>query len=86
MGNHDILHPSAYTADNLKVYPDILVEGPFCFSHHPLDNPTLYNIHGHIHPAVLLKGAGLQSMKLPCYHFGVQRYDLHLGSLRARRG
>ena len=72
MGNHDILHPSAYKADNLLVYPDTLEEGPFCFSHHPQTEPALYNIHGHIHPSVLLKGAGLQSMKLPCFHFGAQ--------------
>jgi DNA ligase-associated metallophosphoesterase len=71
-GNHDILHKSAYAADNLTIYPDTLEEGPFCFSHHPQKDAERYNIHGHIHPSVLLRGAGLQSLKLPCFHFGAQ--------------
>ncbi len=71
-GNHDILHESAYSADNLTIYPDTLIEGPFCFSHHPQENAENYNIHGHIHPSVLLRGAGLQSLKLPCFHFGAR--------------
>lgn len=71
-GNHDILAEDNYKADNLVVYPETLIEGPFIFSHHPLDDPKdNYNIHGHIHPSVLLKGVGLQSLKLPCYHFGL---------------
>jgi len=72
-GNHDILDPSAYEADNLKIIEHKLIEGPFCFTHHPQENPVAYNIHGHIHPGVVLRGAGLQSLKLPCFHFGAQR-------------
>lgn len=70
-GNHDILPAAAYTADNLQVYEEELVEGPFLFTHIPLAKARneLYNVCGHLHPGVLLRGRGRQSIKLPCFHF-----------------
>ena len=70
MGNHDILAPEAYAVDNLSCCSE-LTEGPFLFTHEPLEKlpEGLYNVYGHIHPAVRLRGAGLQSLKLPCFHF-----------------
>jgi len=32
-----------------------------------------YNLIGHIHPGVQLKGSAKQSIKLPCFYFGVQQ-------------
>ena len=70
-GNHDILAEEAYEAPNLDVV-DLLNLGPFTMTHIPLGDKArkgLYNIAGHIHPGVYLRGKGLQSMTLPCYHF-----------------
>jgi len=92
-GNHDILDKSAYQADNMDVV-DQLIIGPFSFTHIPKEEAEgegHYNIAGHIHPGVFLRGKGLQSMTLPCYHFthrnlvmpaygtftGVARIDSH---------
>lgn len=70
-GNHDILPEAAYEADNLKVYDEELQEGPFLFTHIPLEKAQegLYNVCGHLHPGVVLRGKGRQSLKLPCFHF-----------------
>lgn len=73
-GNHDILHAEDYLCKNLSVV-DELGEGPFIFTHIPLPAPSAahpthnYNVCGHIHPGVMLRGKGMQSMKLPCFHF-----------------
>ena len=70
-GNHDILDQEDYLATTLEVV-DVLSMAPFTFTHIPLDaieGKGKYNIAGHIHPGVYLRGKGLQSMTLPCYHF-----------------
>lgn len=72
MGNHDILDPTAYVADNLICHPERMELGPFLMTHIPESHPTLFNICGHLHPGVKLKGKGLQSLKLPCFHFSAQ--------------
>ncbi len=68
MGNHDILPYKMYLSSRLKIY-DILDEPPFTLSHFPLANHAHYNICGHLHPAVVLKGPGKQRLKLPCFIF-----------------
>jgi len=69
-GNHDILDEAAYVADNLVIYEEFLEIPPFIMTHIPLEQPhDYYNICGHLHPGVQLKGKGLQSMKLPCFYF-----------------
>lgn len=73
IGNHDILDPSFYLQAGLKLHLDRLVEGPFLFSHHPLEEPPsapLYPLAGHLHPAVRLLGAGRQRLTLACFFFG----------------
>ena len=30
----------------------------------------LYNLAGHIHPAIKLKGKARQSLRVPCFYFG----------------
>lgn len=75
-GNHDILDISHYDAAGLTVYPESLQEGPFLFTHIPIeeDIPTgLYNMCGHVHPGVRLQGAAKQSLKLPCFYFDRQQ-------------
>lgn len=71
-GNHDILSPSDYAENYIHVYPESLVLGPFLLTHEPLEKPSKegYNLAGHIHPGVLLRGQGRQAMRLPCFYFG----------------
>jgi len=73
-GNHDILKKDWYTAANISVTDTHLHVGNFCFVHDiseacaPSDDIHYY-FSGHIHPCVLLKGLGKQSVSLPCYYF-----------------
>jgi DNA ligase-associated metallophosphoesterase len=69
-GNHDILKPHHYARYNIKTTPEIRTD-ELLFTHEPDDSGSdHYNIYGHIHPGVKLKGKGRQSMKLPCFYFG----------------
>jgi uncharacterized protein len=71
VGNHDIMSELQYNRKRILLH-DTLTIGPFLFTHHPLDEiPTgLYNMAGHIHPGVNLRGKGRQSLTLPCFYFG----------------
>lgn len=73
-GNHDIIPERNYEQIDITVY-DELVVGPFRMLHHPLktfssESNESYVLCGHIHPGVLLKGKGNQSLVLPCFAFG----------------
>lgn len=72
MGNHDILGSDAYDGiDNLEIFYDGHIVGPFLMTHFPLEqaHEKLYNLCGHIHPSVKLKGQGLQRLRIPCFAF-----------------
>lgn len=71
MGNHDMLPPDAYIIDNLLISNDLNIY-PFSFTHIP-ENTSFYNIAGHLHPAIRMKGKGHQAMKLPCFYFGKEQ-------------
>lgn len=49
-----------------------LVEGPFALSHHPQPVSGCYALAGHLHPAVVLRGAARQRERLPCFWFGAE--------------
>lgn len=69
-GNHDILDPEMYEKLGFKVYESLLEE-PFLFTHEPLEEEGVYyNLAGHVHPAVLLKGKGNQKHRAACFYFG----------------
>lgn len=72
IGNHDILSDNQYARNNLKLHRERLMEEPFVFSHHPMEEieGDWYNLAGHIHPGVLLQGKGKQAVTLPCFYFG----------------
>ncbi|MDX1667527.1 MAG: hypothetical protein R3350_09870, partial [Saprospiraceae bacterium] len=55
-----------------EMYPPLKREAPFLFSHHPQEGVETgwYNLAGHVHPSVFLRGAGRQRLKLPCFYFG----------------
>lgn len=70
-GNHDILDEVSYYKARLTLHPHTVQIGPFLLSHEPLEGEFEgYNLCGHIHPAVRLKGQGRQSLRLPCFFFG----------------
>lgn len=66
-GNHD------RKAGKLAARCGFLVEeeghrlGPWILRHHPSDTPETYTLCGHIHPVISLRGAGRQSLKVPCF-------------------
>lgn len=67
-GNHDILPDKTFADAGLKVVEQLKM-GPFLFTHDATES-DLYNIHGHIHPGVHLRGSGRQRLRLPCFYFG----------------
>ena len=69
-GNHDILPESLFIESGLKVVSELELR-PFLFTH-DASKTDLYNIHGHIHPGVSLRGTGRQRMTLPCFYFGLE--------------
>ena len=73
-GNHDVLPSHCYLEARLLFHPEIIAEGPFSFSHHPLREeqrlPGRYNLCGHVHPCVKLLDRSGRGMKLPCFFFG----------------
>lgn len=73
LGNHDIIDASILTDNALHLHESMIL-GPFQFSHYPdeEDNSSYYNLAGHIHPGVRLVGPSRQSLKLPCFYFGLK--------------
>lgn len=74
-GNHDILPAAAYASTRLRIIPEELTISSFILTHEPLAvknrKTGLYNICGHIHPAVKLKGPAFQQLTLPCFYLGL---------------
>ncbi len=75
LGNHDILTLQQYKRHSIQVLENQLIIGQWLLTHEPLVTipENLYNLSGHIHPGVRLKGAGRQSILLPCFYFGSQQ-------------
>ena len=70
-GNHDILSDYQYQKSGLVIHEETLAMGPFLLSHEPSPTPEgQYNLVGHIHPCVYLKGNARQRLRLPCFYFG----------------
>jgi metallophosphoesterase superfamily enzyme len=71
LGNHDILTPEKYDQLGLNLVPELII-GNLWLTHEPRNEGALdhYNIAGHIHPAVRIRGTGKQSLTLPCFYFG----------------
>ena len=65
-GNHDIIPPLKYESLGVNIQQELVVE-KVLLTHQPTKKEGLFNISGHIHPAVRLRGKGRQSMKLPCF-------------------
>ncbi len=74
IGNHDIIPESWYNSEGMFTHNKLVIDS-FLFTHEPLEKipNELYNLCGHIHPAVRLHGKGRQAMRLPCFYFGKQQ-------------
>ena len=73
-GNHDIISLDWYKNANIAVVESVLKINNFIFVHQLKDyineiNENEYLICGHVHPAVIIKGLGRQSLKFPCFYF-----------------
>lgn len=73
-GNHDIMSELQYERCQLEVFEQLEM-GSFLLTHEPLEviPENKYNMAGHIHPGVRLKGKGRQSIILPCFFFGKEQ-------------
>ncbi len=68
-GNHDRAHDIVYEAMGLDVV-DMLEKQGVVLTHEPDDDlPKGTQIHlcGHVHPAVVMRGVGRQSERVPCF-------------------
>ena len=74
LGNHDIMSVRQYERKGIKLHDDLRV-GCFHFTHHPMTEipENTYNVAGHIHPGIHLRGKGRQSLTLPCFYFGLRQ-------------
>ena len=70
VGNHDIMSEHQYSKYGINIFKDPVMIGPFLISHEPLDSFDGYNLAGHIHPGVILRGRARQGIRLPCFYFG----------------
>ena len=67
-GNHDIL-PESFYSDLGLVVKEELTLGCFSFTHEEKLKGGFYNISGHLHPGIKLKGMAKQGLKVPCFYF-----------------
>ena len=65
-GNHDIISHHKFEQLGFEVC-DSWEDAEFLFTHHPTETTNRFNIAGHIHPGVRMRGAGLQSIRLACF-------------------
>ncbi|TDW48792.1 putative phosphoesterase [Flavobacterium sp. 270] len=66
-GNHDVIDKKHYTDINISVLQFLQID-EFLLTHHPTERKGWFNFSGHIHPGVILRGLGGQSLKLPCFY------------------
>ena len=78
VGNHDILPDAWYTFAAIECVPEYLVIDNLIFSHDklPLIPEQNINFYGHLHPAIRLQGNAKQSLRLPCFLFGLNEVIL----------
>lgn len=70
-GNHDIISPLKYEQLGIELIQEHLLQG-FLFTHHPEPRQGVFNVSGHVHPAITLRGKGRQSLRLPCFFKNAQ--------------
>jgi DNA ligase-associated metallophosphoesterase len=70
-GNHDILSREKYLEAGIELVGEEYVMGKLLLSHYPKEDleASQYNMAGHIHPSVRLRGRGRQGLRVPCFLF-----------------
>lgn len=66
-GNHDVLSDLVLKEAGIAAYHYLEIDG-ILLTHKPIDKLNHFNICGHIHPGIILKGKGRQTLKLPCFY------------------
>lgn len=66
-GNHDIISPTKFSDLGIEMEEVLRIE-EFFLTHHPEERDGLFNISGHIHPGIKLRGFGRQTLSVPCFH------------------
>ena len=69
-GNHDVLPRPWYASAGISLIDEELLLTPFRFTHDDCDVDREYTFCGHLHPGVVIHGAGRQSLRFPCFYFG----------------
>ena len=92
-GNHDILSAEQYAKHRICVESELLVDGRLMLRHDVLPDHSGFQVCGHIHPGLTLRGNGRASETFPCFWFGTQTALLPafgaftgLKRIRPRRG
>jgi DNA ligase-associated metallophosphoesterase len=73
-GNHDILDNKWYEEADINVHNDPYVIGQFSFVHDIIkqkdaDDHEHFVFSGHVHPLIIIRGRGKQSLRFPCFYF-----------------
>jgi DNA ligase-associated metallophosphoesterase len=69
-GNHDILEAGWYRKAGIKLVDKELLVPPFTFSHERCDaGEGSFVFCGHVHPGIVIAGAGRQTLRFPCFYF-----------------
>jgi DNA ligase-associated metallophosphoesterase len=77
-GNHDERAGDPPAHLGFQVVDEPLAVGGLALCHHPVAHAGFYSLAGHLHPCVTLGGRAFDTLRLPCFHFG-----LHVGVLPA---
>ena len=72
-GNHDILSSNWYQEASIEVRNEYKIH-QFIFIHDPNESVTTtedgsFIFSGHLHPGIIVRGLGKQSLRFPCFYF-----------------
>lgn len=70
LGNHDIIGRYELEESPLTCYEQLDLD-PFVLTHYPIEKfeGPGFNLCGHVHPGVTLRGGPGQALRLPCFYF-----------------
>lgn len=66
VGNHDRHDLKAIPEGSFELLEALELEG-MVFTHEPVEDAKMFNICGHIHPGLLMRGKGRLVAKVPCF-------------------
>jgi len=66
-GNHDIISELKYEELGISIFSEV-IQDKILLTHHPEEREAFFNICGHLHPGVKLRGSGRQTLKLKCFY------------------